>query len=124
MATVFAKYMSYKKDNNDLLHHVLQQVVRDQIKLAEEEEGEVGDEITFDVSALISCLSYSKLQSSSLRPQLAPPPLCSSCHLLVGVIARATSSLQFAPPPLCSSHRSSLAALFSFRGAAVWIAVL
>jgi DNA replication licensing factor MCM2 len=54
MATVFAKYMSYKKDNNDLLHHVLQQVVRDQIKLAEEEEGEVGDEITFDAEELLS----------------------------------------------------------------------
>jgi len=54
MATVFAKYMSYKKDNNDLLYHVLQQVVRDQARLAEQEEDEIGEEITFGADEFVS----------------------------------------------------------------------
>jgi DNA replication licensing factor MCM2 len=48
MARVFSKYMSYKKDNNDLLYHVLAQITREELKL-KEIDGEDDDRITIDV---------------------------------------------------------------------------
>jgi len=48
MARVFSKYMSYKKDNNDLLYHVLAQITREDLKIQQMEEDEDAGTIVID----------------------------------------------------------------------------